>query len=146
MSFRSNTLIVVLGLLASASFVADADASNRHQRHRNPGFHNHSVHRVAVRQRINVRQRVVINIDTRRHYHRLDGYRGYRGYRNVRGLNTYSGDVDINYQPGVGTWSYGAASALQTEAVAERKTVRIIDLKSSDNDCSMEKGVCVIRP
>jgi hypothetical protein len=95
------------------------------------------------RPRVSVRQKVVINIDTRRHYHRYDGY---RAYRNVRGVNTYSGDVDINYQPGVGTWSYGTTSALQSEAVVESSTVRIIDLNSSNNDCSMERGVCVIRP
>lgn len=143
MSLRSKTLVLVLGLLASTTLMADADAGNRHQRHRNPGFHTHSIHHARGTPRVSVRQKVVINIDARRRYHRHDGY---RAYRNVRGVNTYSGDVDVNYQPGVGTWSYGTTSALQTEAVVESSTVRILDLNNSDNDCSMEHGVCVIRP
>jgi hypothetical protein len=137
MSLRSKTLAAVLGLLVATTAVAEANAGERFQRHRNPGFNHHGIHRVVVRQRVNVRQKVVINIDTRRLRH--------NGYRVVRGANTYSGAVDVSYRPGVGTWSYGVP-VTRTRSVSIGSAVKIIDLNSGKNDCSMEKGVCVIRP
>ena len=134
MSLRSRTRIAFAGLLAAATFVTSADAGQwRHRPH--PGFHNHNqaLRKVVVRQRVDVRQRVVVNFG--------------RGYGTmVRATNSYSGDVSIAYKPGVGTWSYGTSSTLQTRPLASRSGAKIIHLQGGANDCSMEKGVCVIRP
>lgn len=135
MLLRSKTLVAVLGLLATASFAAPADAGNRFQRHRHSGFHQHGIHRVVVRNRIDIRQRVVINIDTKR------GHRRHRPHA----FDTYSGDVDIVYRPGVGTWSYGTGQRTVV-SVSMSSNVKIIDLTRGKTDCAMEKGVCVIRP
>lgn len=140
MLLRSKTLVAVLGLLATASFAAPADAGNRFQRHRHSGFHKHGIHRVVVRnridiRRIDIRQRVVINIDTKH------GHRRHRPH----GVNTYSGDIDIVYRPGVGTWSYGTGQRMVV-SVSMSSNVKIIDLTRGKTDCAMEKGVCVIRP
>ena len=131
MSLRSRTLIAVAGFLAAATLVTSADAGQwRHRLH--PGFHNHAMRKVVVRQRVDVLQRVVVN---------LGNHRG----TVVRATNGYSGDVSISYKPGVGTWSYGTTSTLQAGPAA-RSGLKILHLQGGANDCSMEKGVCVIRP
>ena len=127
---RSKTLALMLGLLAGTAFVAPAAAGEQVQRHQHHGVHKPGLHRIVVRNRVNIRQRVVIRVDS---HHRRHGSR-----------DTYSGDVAIVSRPGIGTWSYGAARGTIVD-VSLSSTVRIIDLTSGKTDCAMEKGVCVMR-
>lgn len=93
-------------------------------------------HRDRHRIRIVNRSVVVVKLDTRRH-----------NRRSFSSYGTYSGDVDISVRAGVGQWSYGTSSTV-APVDAAAPTLKIIDvgrLKVSDA-CSMEAGVCVIRP
>jgi hypothetical protein len=92
--------------------------------------HRHGIQRISIRNTVRVVERTTIHIGHRHHN---------------RGGDSYSGDVAIYSRPGVGTWSYGTLSnAVDTPSLAS--SAKIIDLRSGKNDCSMEMGVCVIRP
>jgi hypothetical protein len=130
MLLRSKTLALMLGLLAGTAFVAPAVAGDHAQRHRHHGVYRPGLHRVVVRNRVNIRQQLVIR---RESHHRRHGQR-----------DTYSGDVAIVSRPGVGTWSYGAVQGTVV-GVSLSGTVKILDLTSGKTDCAMEKGVCVMR-
>lgn len=136
MSLRSCTLVALAGMIAAATLVTCTEAGDRWRHRGHPGFHNHNhnhaVRRIVVRQRVDVRQRVVVKV-------------GRNSGTVVRAANSYSGDVAISYRPGVGTWSYGSVSTRQARPAA-RPALKIINLQGGGNDCSMEKGVCVIRP
>jgi hypothetical protein len=129
MFLRSKTLLVLAaGLLLGATAI-ETSAGEHAMRHR------HAIRHLNIRTNVHVTQnRVTVNIDRNRRHHRL--------HRNV---NTYSGDVAIYYRRGVGTWSYGSFDAPES-TLTLHPSAKIIDLTSGRNDCSMEKGVCVIRP
>lgn len=124
---RSGTLFALAATLLMTASAAEADGGNR--RH-----HHHMGKRINIRTSVRIvdRSRVTINVDRLRH----------RQHRNV---NTYSGDVAVYSRPGVGTWSYGSMSTTAEFEAAEPDT-KIIDMTGGKNDCSMEHGVCVIRP
>lgn len=64
-----------------------------------------------------------------------------------RPYGTYSGNVNIIQVPGLGSWSYGYIGRLLRPAL-EIPSAKIIDVGSAltKSPCSMEAGVCVIRP
>jgi hypothetical protein len=140
MSLRSKTLVTLLGLLLTASFVAEATAGNRgfrhrdHRNHRVNSVQHHNAHRIVFRPRINIRQRVVINIGS-----------NWRRTHSMREVNTYSGAVDISYRPGVGNWSYGTTSSIRNVSNGNGRSMKILILNNGTNGCRMERGVCVIR-
>ena len=126
---RSRTLFAIAAALLLAVTAAETNAGDRMSRH------HHVVKRINIRSNIRIVDRsVTVNIERHRPRHRV--------HNNV---NTYSGDVAIYYRRGVGTWSYGVADA-PANAVAVQPNAKIIDLQGGKTDCSMEKGVCVIRP
>jgi hypothetical protein len=83
----------------------------------------------------------------RRHH---DGYRHHS--RDWREFDRYSGDVNIVSIPGVGSWSLGsfgrAGSVRFVETTGLQPEPLMIDVRAlpGGNECSMENGVCVIRP
>lgn len=132
-----------LALLVAFSILplATSDAGNRsglhrivkHQKFRmvSDGRHHHRRHIRVVNRSVIV---VKVNADRYRHHglHRQG--------------NTYSGDVVINVQNGVGQWSYGT---LGVERVADAAPMaKIIDVGAlkPGSACDMQAGVCVIRP
>jgi hypothetical protein len=124
---RSRALLAIAtALLMTAGAVeANADRLSLHN-HRH-----HAVKRIVVRTNVRVDNRIAVNIGPRRH--------------RVHGANTYSGDVAVYYRSGVGAWSYGTVSA-RTSRLAFHPNAKIIDLSGGKTGCSMEKGVCVLRP
>lgn len=129
MFLRSKTLLALAaGLLLGATAI-ETDAGEHAMRHR------HVIRHLNIRTNLHViENRVTVNIDRSRKRHRMH-----------RGVNTYSGDVAVYYRRGVGSWSYGTFDA-PASALTLHPNAKIIDLTSGKNDCSMEKGVCVIRP
>ncbi len=125
---RSKALLVAVAALLTVTAALDADAGNRLSRH-----HHHFVKRIAVKTNVRVNNRIAITI--------VDGARRHRIYRN----NAYSGDVTVYYRRGVGSWSYGTIAAPES-SLALHPNAKIIDLDGGKTDCSMEKGVCVLRP
>jgi hypothetical protein len=124
---RSRALLAIAAALLMTAGAVEADAGAQ-------GFHrnrHHTIKRISVRTNVRVGNRITINIGPRRH--------------RVHGVNTYSGDVAVYYRRGVGEWSYGTVS-VRTSRLAFHPNAKIIDLGSGRNGCSMEKGVCVIRP
>lgn len=121
---RSRTLVALAGALLTTVMAVESNAGERFHRH-------HGITRINIRTDVRVIDRRV-TINANRH----------RVHRNV---NTYSGDVAVYFRRGVGNWSYGVANA-PANLVASAQSAKIIDLGSGKNDCSMEKGVCVIRP
>jgi hypothetical protein len=64
-------------------------------------------------------------------------------------FNRYSGDVDILSIPGVGSWSRGSVGSVRyidATDVRPEPLMIDVDLLPGGNECSMENGVCVIRP
>jgi hypothetical protein len=70
--------------------------------------------------------------------------------RPVRDFNRYSGDVDIYEIPGIGTWSRGSGSSsityLGMTGIPAEPLMIDVEALPDGNECSMENGVCVIRP
>ena len=130
---RSALLALATTLLLTVTALETSAGERTRRHHHGHRFDHHGIHRVVIKPRINVRQRVVINIQSRGRRH------------DPRGVNTYSGAVDVDYRPGIGTWSYGATSYIAPSARDRTPTVKIIDIGSGKTDCSMEHGVCVIR-
>jgi hypothetical protein len=124
---RSKALLVAVAALLTVTIAIDADAGNRLFRH------HHFVKRIAVKTNVRVNNRIAVTV--------VDGGRRHRIYRN----NTYSGDVAVYYRHGVGSWSYGTVAAPES-SLALHPNAKIIDLNGGKTGCSMEKGVCVIRP
>jgi hypothetical protein len=125
---RSKALLVAAAALLTVTMAIPADAGNRTSRH------HHIIKRVVVKNNIRVNNRVAITVVDRRKHHRVR-----------REVDTYSGDVAVYYRRGVGTWSYGSVEA-PASSLARHPSAKIIDLRADKSDCSMEKGVCVIRP
>jgi hypothetical protein len=125
MSQRSKALSVLAVVLAAITSLP-ADAGERMHRH-------HGAQRIVVRNTVRIIDRSrTINVLARQRHRRQD-------------VNTYSGDVAVYWRRGVGTWTYGSVGTpIETRAYVPN--AKIIDLKSGKNDCSMENGVCVIRP
>ena len=65
----------------------------------------------------------------------------------ARPYGRYSGDVSVVSVPGVGQYSYGTLTR-RLDVTTGIPNAKIIDVKSavSRSACSMEAGVCVIRP
>ncbi|MBB1249535.1 hypothetical protein [Rhizobium sp. G21] len=80
-----------------------------------------------------------------RHHHKRDFHS-----RDWRGFDRYSGDVNIVSIPGVGSWSLGSvgSSIAYVDTIGFRAEPLMIDVGAlpDGNECSMENGVCVIRP
>jgi hypothetical protein len=124
---RSRALLAFATSLLMIATAVEADARGfRHHRHDHQGFQ-----RIKVRTKVHVDNRVVVNIGRQRHQ--------------IRAANTYSGEVAVYYRRGVGAWSYGTVGA-RTSRLAFHPNAKIIDLSAGRTGCSMEKGVCVIRP
>lgn len=81
----------------------------------------------------------------------------YRGHdrrhhhdRPLRDFDRYSGDVDIVEIPGVGAWSRGSGNSsityLGMTGIAAEPLMIDVEALPDGNECSMENGVCVIRP
>jgi hypothetical protein len=120
---RSKALLVLAAATMAVLPLSAAPAGERFH-------HRHGIQRITIRNTVRVVERTTINIRHRHHN---------------RGRDSYSGDVAIYSRPGVGTWSYGTlSSVVETRSLASG--AKIIDLRSGKNDCSMEMGVCVIRP
>jgi hypothetical protein len=69
--------------------------------------------------------------------------------REWREFDRYSGDVDIVSIPGVGSWSLGSVGSVRyidATDVRPEPLMIDVDLLPGGNECSMENGVCVIRP
>ena len=144
MFLRSGILFALASLLAFPVNTGTVEAGQRHYRH----HHHHARHdharnnhmlfrnKVAHRhgRRNVVKSAVVVNVIN-------GGGFGYVG----SSYGTYSGDVDISYSPGVGTWSYGTTSA-RARSRMSTSAGKVINVNSHGNDCRMETGVCVIRP
>jgi hypothetical protein len=124
---RSKTLLALAAALLMTAGAVEANAGSRvfhHNRH-------HAVKRIIVRTHVRFDSRIAVNIGPRRHH--------------VRGVDTYSGEVAVSYRSGVGAWSYGTAS-IRTNRLALQPNAKIVDVSGGRTGCSMEKGVCVIRP
>ena len=130
---RSKTLIAISALLLTTALVSGAAAGeHRYRVHR---IKHVSIRHVTIKNAIrNIDRRIVVKVG-----------RDHPRHRAFRDVNTYSGDVAINARNGVGSWSYGTSSA-PADLVKTGTTLKIIDLTTGENDCSMEHGVCVIRP
>jgi hypothetical protein len=116
--------ITALCLLMSSAAIADTDfhVKHGHQRHRIAERFHHDDHRDRERRFA--------------HRHRHEH----------RDFNSYSGEVAVYVRPNVGTWSYGGGSSVAIIQPYE-PVLKIIDVKAAGNSaCSMEAGVCVIRP
>lgn len=138
MFLRSRTLTAISTLLLAAALASGAVA----------GEHRYRIHRirhVAVRH-VSIRH-VTINNNQRIINRSVIVNAGRSGQRHLlpAEANTYSGDVAVYSRDDVGTWSYGTMSA-RADLVTTGSTLKIIDLTNGKNDCSMEQGVCVIRP
>lgn len=129
MYLRSGTLFAIaVALLMSGASVETYAGERSHG-------HHHNIRKISIRTNIRIVNRnVTYNIERGRHRQ--------RAYRQV---NTYSGDVAVYYRRGVGSWSYGNVDAPSNVNFVQ-PNAKIISLESGKNDCSMEKGVCVIRP
>lgn len=125
---RSKALLAAAAALLTVVAATDADAGGRFSRH------HHFVKRVVVRTNVHVDNRVAVTFIDRRNRHRVH-----------RAVNTYSGDVAVYYRRGVGTWSYGTVDA-PAGSLTLHPNAKIVDLRGGRTGCSMEKGVCVIRP
>lgn len=129
MFLRSKTLLALAAGLLLCATAIETDAGEHATRHR------HVIRHINIRTNVRIiENRVTVNVDRNRGRHRMH-----------RRANTYSGDVAVYYRRGVGTWSYGAYEA-PARALTGHPNAKIIDLTRGRNDCSMEKGVCVIRP
>lgn len=130
---RSRTLIAISAFLLTAALVSGANAADhRYRVHR---IKHVSIRHLTIRNAVRVIDRgVAVNADRNRPPHRRPG-----------DVNTYSGDIAVYSRSGVGSWSYGTANT-PTDLAETNLTVKVIDLSKGGNDCSMEHGVCVIRP
>ena len=65
----------------------------------------------------------------------------------IPGVGVYSGNIAVYHLPGVGTSSY-FEGRIPAASLRREVSVKIISVDSDDNSsaCSMESGVCVIRP
>jgi hypothetical protein len=114
---RSGLQLALAAILMMATTAVTADAGDRQHRFKKP-------------------PPVVVKI-VLKHRHR-------HAHRQV---NTYSGDVAIYHRRNVGTWSYGTLPTVVDERAAPpRAKIIHVDRMGGKTDCSMEKGVCVIRP
>jgi hypothetical protein len=132
MFLRTATLVLTALTVALWYPAPSADAGERWKsRHR-------IVKKIDVRNHIRIvdRSKTVVNIDRRTN----------RGDR-ARQVNVYTG-VDGYHRRGVGTWTYGAGALTSLPAAAIASGVKVIDVDKAgvDGHCSMEMGVCVIRP
>lgn len=67
--------------------------------------------------------------------------------RDWREFNRYSGNIDIVTIPSVGSWSLGSSVAyIQTSGIPAEPLMIDVEALPGGNECSMENGVCVIRP
>jgi hypothetical protein len=70
--------------------------------------------------------------------------------RPMRDFNRYSGSVDIVRIPGIGTWSRGSGDSsfayVETTVIEAEPLMIDVEALPGGNECSMENGVCVIRP
>jgi hypothetical protein len=70
--------------------------------------------------------------------------------RDWREFDRYSGDVNIVTIPGVGSWSLGSVGSsvafIQTSGIPAEPLMIDVEALPGGNECSMENGVCVIRP
>ena len=136
----------VLTLLAAISLLplTPADAGDRRERHRIHKHHGielndrsvHNGHRHGHR-RFQRRAVTIVKVNLGRKRH----------HRHRHGVNTYSGDVVVHSTQGVGTWSYGTASAIEA-VIVTAPTAKIIDVGTlkPNSACEMQAGVCVIKP
>ena len=135
MYLRSRTLFAIAMALLIGSASAETYAGERNYgRQVNTGLHHH-IRKIGGRTNIRIVNRnVIFNIADGRHRQRAH-----------RQINTYSGDVDVYYRRGVGSWSYGSVGAPMNVDFVQ-PSAKIISLSRGRNNCSIEHGVCVIRP
>ena len=133
-----------LALLAAFALVpiASVEAGNRegHRVVKHKTFKlkvRHADNRDRHRLRVVNRNVVVVKLDSRRHRHD----------RRFQSYGTYSGDIAVSWHPGVGQWTYGtyAADPVVESVAPALKIIDVGNLKANAA-CSMEAGVCVIRP
>lgn len=117
---RSRFAACTLAALAGLVLVLPAQAEEfKHRRHHENRHHHHRDH-------VNP---VSINV--------------------IPGTGTYSGSITVYHADGVGTstWAHGVTNALAPE---REIVMKIIEVKADESvvssACSMEEGVCVIRP
>ncbi|MBL0374088.1 hypothetical protein JJB09_18865 [Rhizobium sp. KVB221] len=138
MFMRTGILLALATLVMFPVGIDTADAGQRHNRYHHHVRHNHKLFRQRVAHhrgpRNVIKSKVVVNV--------ING----SGYGYVtQSSGTYSGDVSVSYQPGVGTWSYGTTSRISNPRI-RAGGAKIINVGHRNNDCRMEMGVCVIRP
>lgn len=130
---RSKTLIALSTLLLATALASGATAGDhRYRIHR---IKHVSIRHVTIKNAVRIiDRRTIVNANNNRLPYRAPGE-----------VNTYSGGIDIYSRDNVGSWSYGTERA-PADLVATGVTLKIIDMTNGKNDCSMEHGVCVIRP
>lgn len=128
---RSRTLLAIAASVLITVAAVETCAGERAHRQR-------VVKRINIHNSVRIvdRSKFTVNLDRYRHRHRIH-----------RETNTYSGDVAVYYRRGVGSWSYGSVSAPAGE-LAIQPSAKIIDVEKlgPTGACSMENGVCVVRP
>jgi hypothetical protein len=130
---RSKSLIALSTLLLATALVTSAGAGeHRYRIHR---IKHVSIRHVTIKNAVRIiDRRVIVNADNNRLPYHAPG-----------DVNAYSGGVDVYSSDNVGSWSYGRGHA-PADLVATGTTLKIVDMTKGKNDCSMEHGVCVIRP
>lgn len=67
----------------------------------------------------------------------------------IPGIGTYSGSITVYHADGVGTstWAHGVTGTIAPEREIVMKIIEVnADESVVSSACSMEEGVCVIRP